>query len=299
MTAVKEQVDVAPVAGIATRDLPVTIVEPRRHGLRAAAREVWQSRRFIGYFGRVFVRKRFARTWLGLLWLPLRPSISLLTRLLVFGGLVGITAGKTPYPVFFLTASAAWQLFNESAYWATRSLEVNRRALRVVHVPRLTVIVSAVIPSFIDFLIYASFAAAAIVYYLARGGGFWLTLTPRSILYVPAGLLLILLLGLGVGLLTASLGARTRDIRFAMSYGLSFVYFLTPVIYPLSKVPNQYKPLAELNPLTGAMELFKDGLFSGHTLSNPSLAVTLVAVVALWVPGVWLFQRVELASNER
>lgn len=280
----------------AAAEAPVTVIEPRRHGLRLAAREVWESRRFIGYFGRVFVRKRFARTWLGLLWLPLRPSISLLTRLLVFGGLVGITAGKTPYPVFFLTASAGWQLFNESAYWATRSLDVNRRALRVVHVPRLTVILSAVIPSVVDFLIYGSFAAAAVLYYLARGGGFWLTLTRSSLLYVPGGLLLILLLGLGVGLLTAALGARARDIRFALSYALSFVYFLTPVIYPLSQVPNRYKPLAELNPLTGAMEMFKDGLFGEHTLSSSSLAVTLTAVVAIWVPGVWLFHKVEIAG---
>jgi homopolymeric O-antigen transport system permease protein len=281
---------------VAPNDLPVTVITPRRRGLRPAAREVWESRRYIPYFGLLFIRKRFARTWLGLLWLPLRPSISLLTRLLVFGGLVGISAGKTPYPVFFLTASAAWQLFNECASWSTRSLEIHRRTLRFVQVPRLTVVLSAIVPSILDFLIYASFAALAVLYYVVRGGGFWLELSPRSIVYVPAGLLLILLIGLGIGLLTSSFGARAKDVRFAMGYALSFVYFLTPVIYPLSSVPNKYRPLAELNPLTGAMEMVKDGLFGGHTLSSASLAVTLTAVAGLWIPGVWLYQRLEVAG---
>ncbi len=295
MSAIGERAR-ASVSVAAGAGLTVTTIAPRRHGLRPAAREVWESRRYIPYFGRLFIRKRFARTWLGLMWLPLRPSISLLTRLLVFGGLVGISAGKTPYPVFFLTASAAWQLFNECAYWSTRSIEVHRRVLRVVHVPRLTLVLSAIVPSIVDFLIYSSFAAAAVLYYVARGGGFWLDLTARSLLYVPLGLFLILLIGIGVGLLTSSFGARARDVRFTLNYALSFVYFLTPVIYPLSQVPNKYKPLAELNPLTGAFEMVKDGLFGGHTLSNASLAVTLFAVAAIWIPGVWLYQRAELSG---
>jgi len=238
--------------------------------------------------------KRFARTWLGLLWLPLRPVLNVATKLLVFGGLVGITAGNTPYPIFFLMATAAWGLFAESVLWSTRSLDINRSLLREVHVPRLVVIVSAIIPSLIELAIVLAIAIAALVYYLARAHVFYLELTLWSPLTIGTALLLIALLGLGVGLIAASASARARDVRFAVAYAVSFGYFLTPVIYPFERIPDQYKPLAELNPVTGALELFKLGLFPHEEVSPKAIAVTVAAVFALWLPGLWLFQRREV-----
>ena len=97
--------------------------------------------------------------------------------LLVFGGVIGLTAGHTPYPIFFIFASAAWALFSECVLWSTRSLDVNRGLLREVHVPRLVVIVSAIIPSMIDFAIGIGIGIAALLYYLARVQLFYLELT--------------------------------------------------------------------------------------------------------------------------
>ncbi len=285
--------------GLRRRALPtaVVVVEPRRTGIRAAFHEFWESRRFVRYFGRGFLRKRYARTWLGFLWLPLRPSISVATRLLVFGGLIGISAGKTPYPVFFLIAAASWQLFAEAAYWSTRSLELNRTLLRDIEIPRLVVLAGALVPSIVEFLIYAAIGGAALLYYFFRAGVIYLDISPRSLVLVPGGLLALTLLGLAVGLFTASLGARARDVRFSLTYALSFLYFLTPVIYPLSTIPNKWKPLAEINPLTGAIEMVKDGLFGSHTLSPDAVIVTFVAVVVALVPGVWVFHRRDVAGG--
>jgi lipopolysaccharide transport system permease protein len=275
----------------------IRVVEPRRRGLAAAVEELWRHRRYSLYFGSRFLEKRYGRTWLGVAWLPLRPLIGVATKLLVFGGLIGISAGNIAYPVFFLTATAGWQLFAESAVWSTRSLELNRSFLRVVHVPRLAVIAGAVVPSVVDALIYVGMAAAAIAYYYFRAGIFYLDLTLLSPLYVFGGLALILLLGVGVGLVTASAGARARDIRFSLTYVLGFVYYVTPVIYPFSTIPNSFKPLAELNPMTGAIELFKVGLFRGSEVSVEALLVSVAAVVALWIPGLWLFQRREVREG--
>lgn len=272
----------------------VTVIEGRRPGILAALGELWRYRRYLMFFGRTILARRYARTWLGLLWLPLRPVLNVGTKLLVFGGLVGITAGNIPYPIFFILASAAWALFSECVLWSTRSLGVNRGVLRDVHVPRLVVIASAIVPSLIDFAITIGLAAIAILYYLARDDVFYLHLTVWSPVAIAAALLLIGLLGIGIGLITASAGARARDVRFAVAYFVSFVYFLTPVIYPFDSVPDQYKPIAELNPLTGAIELFKVGLFPGEAVSPEALFVTVAAVFALWVPGLWLFQRNEV-----
>jgi lipopolysaccharide transport system permease protein len=269
----------------------VTVIESRRVGIGAALAELWRYRRFTMFFGRGMLTKRYARTWLGILWLPLRPILNVATKLLVFGGLIGLTAGNIPYPVFFLLASAAWALFSECVLFSTRSLDLNRGLLREVHIPRLVVITSAIVPSLVDFAITIGLAAIALLYYFVRDDVFYLHLTVWSPFVVVAALTLIAMLGVGLGLITASAGARARDVRFAVAYFVSFAYFLTPVIYPFDSIPDQYKPLVELNPLTGAIELFKVGLFPGEAVSAEALTVTIAAVLALWIPGLWLFQR--------
>ncbi len=271
----------------------VTVIEPRKPGIRAALEELWRYRRFTMFFGRRLLAKRYARTWLGLLWLPLRPVLSLATKVLVFGGLVGITAGSIPYAIFFLFASAGWALFSECAIWSTRSLDINRGLLREVHVPRLVVITSAIVPSLVDFLLTIAVAFIAVLFYLARDDVFHLQITLWSPVVIAGALILLALLGTGVGLLTASAGARARDVRFAVRYLLGFAYFLTPVIYPFDYIPDRYKPFMELNPLTGAIELFKFGIFPGESVSPEATIVSIVAILGLWIPGLWLYQRQE------
>ena len=106
-------------------------------------------------------------------------------------------------------------------------------------------------------------------------GGYTVGLSPRFPL-LPLGLLVLMLLGLGVGVAAAGLGARTRDIRFGLNYAIGFLYFVTPVIYPMSTIPPKWRPVAELNPATGAIEMAKDGIFGTHSLSVPAALVSIV-----------------------
>lgn len=269
----------------------VKVIHPRRGGFAGALEELWLFRWCIPYFGRLYLRKRYRRTWLGFLWVPLKPSFNIVSKILVFGGIVGISAGKTPYPIFFLIATASWQLFAEIALWATRSLEVGRIALTKIELPRLPIIFAAIIPGSIEFFVYVGFAALGLGYYLVRSHTFYLDLGPQSVL-VLAGLALIIVQALGLGLVLA--GSPGRDVRFSLQFGLSFMYFVTPVLYPLSKVPPKYRPLAELNPLMGSIEMVKDGLFKSHELT---LAASLVAVggaLALWAIGLWRLERIRV-----
>lgn len=271
----------------------VHVIAPPQPGVAAAWLEIWRYRRLIAHFGRAFLRKRYHRTWLGWLWLPLRPSLSVLAKILVFGGLIGVASVDAPYPLFFLVATAAWQLFSECAYWSTRSIELNRATLRALHVPKIILIAAAAIPSATEFLIYLCMILFGLAYYAVRAHHLYVSFGLRT-LFVPAGLIMLMLLGLGVGFLTATLAASARDVRFGLQYILSFAYFLTPVIYPLSAVPQHYRPLAELNPMTGAVEMVKDGLFASHELSSDAIIVTVVAVILVWLPGLALFRRHEL-----
>lgn len=293
-TTVESRAQAAATPRVRADRRPVHRFTPRTASLTAALRELWRLRRFVLYFGHRFVAKRYSRTWLGILWLPLRPAVTLVTRILIYGGLVGIASGRIPYSLSFLLATTAWQLFAECAYWSIRSMELNRKLLATVYIPRTLLVASAVVPSVVDFLVNLFFLVAALVYYLIRAHFFYVEVGVQNLLAV-AGFACMILLGLGFGLLFAGASARTRDVRFSLPFILNFLYFVTPIIYPLSQIPPQYRPLAELNPMTGAVEMARDGLFATETLSGNAALVTVIAILLMWGPGLWLANRREVA----
>jgi lipopolysaccharide transport system permease protein len=279
-----------------TSSEPTVIAAPSGR-LREQWSELWRRRALLGYFGRRFVAKRSSRTWLGLLWLPLRPALTLGTRLLVFGGVLKVTAGHVPYPLFFIIASSAWQLFAESAYWSTRSLELHRRELRQMYVPRLVPLFSAMVPALLDFMIYLGFATIAAGYYVVVDHHSYITIGPETPLAL-AGIALTLALGLSIGLWTSHLAARSRDIRFGLAYVLGFWYFLTPVIYPISTIPESWRRLANLNPVLQPVELIKRGLLGTGQVTLHALLVTFAFILVTFVGGMWFFLKAEQASSD-
>lgn len=271
----------------------VHVFEPRRSGIGRSLREAWRFRRFSAFFGARFMEKRYAQTWLGMFWLPLKPGITLVTRIFVYGGLIGIAANGVPYALAFLVGTAAWQVFAESVLWSVRSIQINKKMVRGLYMPRSLLVGSAIIPSVVDFFVHFLYVAIALVYYLIRTHTFYMRLDLRFLL-APAGLVLMLLMGLGVGMTLAGIGARARDLQFSLPFVLSFMYFLTPIIYPLTEFPAKYRPFAELNPMTGATEMVKDGFFRTHTLSPDAALVSVIAVVILWGPLHWYADRREV-----
>ena len=286
---------------VRVRPVPrLRVIEPRARGPLARARELWEYRWLIGYFGRRYLEKRYSRTWLGLLWIPIRPLLDVGLRVLLFGGLLGVSSGHRPYFIFFVVGMSAWELFERTAYWATRSLELSRSILRQFFVPRLTALVGAVVPGGVDFLFYGALTAVAASYYRISRGAFYLDLTPdASWLGVLAGLLLLVLFALGIGLWTSVFVARARDIRFGFSYAMGFWFLVTPVIYPISAIPSQYRVIARANPVTGPVEMVKHGMLGTAGADTFSIAVSLMTIAAVLVSGLWFFGRSESAAVEQ
>jgi ABC-type polysaccharide/polyol phosphate export permease len=112
--------------------------------------------------------------------------------------------------------------------------------------------------------------------------------------YIAGGLGLLLLQGVGFGIVGAIVGARTRDVRFVLGYFMGFLYFLTPILYSFQKVPDKYRVVMELNPMTGAIEIFKVGVFGTPMPPTLALATSIGAVLVIWGPGFWFFHRQEV-----
>jgi lipopolysaccharide transport system permease protein len=258
--------------------------------------EIWSHRRQIAFFGRRLIEKRYIRTWLGMLWIPLRPALDVVLRTLLFGGLLAVSSEGLPYLVFFAVGMAAWMMLESSALWATRSLEVNRGVLRRIDVPRLVPLVSALAPALLEFGLYLGIAAIAVVYYGVIDGTIYVQ-SPFGVdgLLALGGLAILGLLGLGVGLWTSPFVAQARDIRFGFGYVAAMWLFLTPVIYPIDTIPEKYRPLAEHNPATAPVEAFKHALLGTAGPSTTSWLVSLATMAVLVSGGSWFFARKERA----
>ena len=267
-------------------------IEPRLRGVGARAREIWAYRRMFLFFGRRAFEKLYRRTVLGKAWIFLRPLVPLAVRVFVFGALlqVGGTT-KVPYFLFVSVGTAAWELFGSSLMWATRSLQLNSAILSRLYVPRLILPIASMVPGVVYFAIHVAVIVAALVYYRLHEGVWYFDST--WLFVAPVAVLLIMLFALSIGLWTAVLGAGARDVRFGLGYVLEFWVYLTPVVYPLTIVPDHVQWALYLNPVAVYIVAFRGALLGGEGPTPMAWVSALVITAAMIAAGLTFFQKAE------
>jgi lipopolysaccharide transport system permease protein len=277
--------------------LRVRVIEPRRPGLFAPVREGWRRRRMLPFFALKTLQKTYNRTWLGVLWLPLRPGIDLILKIGVIGTLIGSPAPGVPYLLFAMVGMSVWELFEKAAFWGTRSLESSRRQLKQAYFARLPIITGGLAPASVFFGMYAIATVGVIIYFWITDGTTHLTIG-LSTFAVPAGLALLALFGLTVALFLAPVALYARDVRFLLGYALGFWFYLTPVLYPPDKVTGLLEVAVTVNPISAPVGLVGHGLLGTPMPSTASVAFTVVGLVVLIPIGLLFFGRAERASAE-
>ena len=235
----------------------LSIVEPRRRGIRERLRELWSYRGLFKFFGGRALDKMTARTVIGRPWLILRPAPDVLTVTLIFGGLLKVPSSQPAVLPVLCGGRASWAAFETSVIWSTRSLELNRKLLAKVDFPRLILPVASISPAIVELSIYVVLLLGGVAYYGIVDGAFYLELGPQ-LLAAVAALVLGIGLALAIGVWTSVLGASARDVRFSLTYALGF-WLSDHGVLPLSLVPDKYQTLAAANPITPVVELFKWG----------------------------------------
>ena len=279
-------------------DRQTWVIEPSRVGLWAYLREFWRYRRITWFFCGRTLKKMYQRTFLGRFWILLRPLAPLAISTLIFGGLLGVPSDGVPYFLFFLAGSTPWVLFEQSLMWVTRSLEMNRGLVKKVYFPRLVVPVAGVTPGLVYFAVYITILAGTLVYFLATEERWYLVVGP-GLLWAAAAVCLCVVFAIAVGLWTSVWAARARDVRFTLRYVLRFWFYLTPVIYPLSQVPEQYRDWIFLNPMAVIVETFKWGILGIGDLYPRGFGVSIGVILIILVGGLRYFTQVESASVDR
>jgi lipopolysaccharide transport system permease protein len=274
------------------------VIEPRQHGILDRARELWAYRYLWWYFASNTIRDMYRKSALGWFWLLMRIAGPIGLSSIIFGGVLNVPSEGTPYFLFFLCGMTTWILFERSLLVVTRSLEQNRKLITKVYFPRLILPVAAIAPALLYLAVLFVVMIGALAYYHQRDGRWYITVQPG--LLVSAGaVVLSLVFAVAVGLWTSVLQARYRDIRYGLRYFMPFWFYFTPIIYPLSHIPQQWHWVVAINPMAPIVETFKWGALGQGTVNPSGLATSVALIVLTMLSGMWFFNREEAASIDK
>ena len=249
-------------------------------------RELWEYRDLLFFLTRRDLKVRFQQTIIGVFWIILQPVIQMLIFYLVLGILAKIPTEGIPYSIFFLSGFVIWQLFSQVVNTGAYSLLSNIGIIIKSYFPRLVLPVSSTLGSLVDF--FVSFLLL-LVFLLANN----YPITPRFLL-VPVLLIITTLFSSGVGMLFGSLMVVFRDTKNLLAFILMVWMYLTPIMYPISIVPEEYRFLFYINPLTSLVDTFRWVVLGRGTLPSVEyFLVSFVVAVAIWFAGAIAFRSME------
>jgi len=289
-TELLSPVNLKPIAGgeplgPVAHPVPVTRIRPS-HGWRAVRlAEFWRYRELLYFLTLRDIKLRYKQTALGVAWAVIQPLFTMAVFAIFFGKLGGLPSDGKPYALFVLVGLLPWQLFAYALTQSSNSLVNEQRLITKVYFPRLIVPVASVFSGLVDFLVTFGLVFVGMAFFGVKPT--WTAVA------VPALVVFAVLAALAVGLWLSALNVRYRDVRYTIPFLTQFWMFVTPVAYPARMVPEAYRPLLGLNPMTGVVEGFRWALLGTDAPDWGMMAVSAAVVVGLLAGGLFYFRRME------
>lgn len=225
------------------------------------------------------IKIKYRRSVLGVLWTLLNPLLMMVVLSVVFSNLFKFDVEN--FPLYLLSGQVVFNFFSESTTNAMSAIINNASLIKKVYVPKYLFVLSRIFSSFINLM--ASFTALLLVMVATRAELHW------KVLLVPIPLLLLVGISLGIGLLLAALTVKFRDIMHLYSVFTTVLMYLTPVIYPMSILPDWLTPIVRINPVTNILLIFRDVMINNSWIDPVSLIVAVIEVAAFLIIGLRVF----------
>lgn len=267
-----------------TAEVPVRIIRRQSGWIPLDLRELWQFRELLFFLVWRDVKVRYKQTVLGAAWAVLQPLLSTLIFTLVFGRLARMPSDGAPYSLFIFTALLPWTFFANAVATSANSLVGNANLISKVYFPRLLSPISSVGVGLVDL------AVASLV--MAGMFGIYRVMPTPSAVLASLFLLFIILAAIGVGALLSALTVSYRDFRYVIPFLVQLWMYASPVVYPLSLIPEKYRLLAALNPMAGLLDGFRRALL-GQSIRWDLAAVSMAVTLLVLFLGLFYFRRVE------
>ncbi len=266
------------------------VIRSRSGWLDIDLKEVWRYRDLILLFVRRDFVTIYKQTILGPAWFLVQPLFSTLVFTVVFGKIAKIPTDGLPAPLFYMSAIVAWNYFANCLTATSNTLVANAGIFGKVYFPRLTVPLSVVITNLLTFFIQFGVFLCLLLFFCLRGAA----VRPNTfILLVPFLILQMGVLGLGFGILVSSLTTKYRDLTFFVSFGVQLWMYATPIVYPLSQIPERWQWLYALNPMAAVIGVFRYAFLGAGSVRLLHLGMSLAVTVVVLILSLILFRRVE------
>jgi homopolymeric O-antigen transport system permease protein len=275
----------------APAELPTILIKPSSGWAALRLKDLWEYRELLYFFVWRDVKIRYKQTLLGAAWAILQPLTTMLVFTIFFGRLAKVGSDGLPYPVFSLAGLLPWTFFADGLNKSSASMVTDAALIRKIYFPRLVLPISSVLGGLVDFGIAFVVLLVMMVYY-----GVWPTAT---VVFLPFMLLIAVGSSLGVGMWLAALNVQYRDIRFIVPFFIQIWLFVTPVIYPSSKVTEKLTSMGlpgwiyGLNPMAGVVEGFRWSLLGSGTRPGPLILVSSTVMLLILFSGAFYFRRME------
>lgn len=266
----------------------VIISERKLFDLRLG--KIWEYRDLIGLFVKRDFVVYYKQTILGPLWYLIQPIFSTIMYMLIFGNLAGIGTDGVPQTLFYFLGTMLWTYFSESLIKVSNVFIENKAIFGKVYFPRLVVPIASSIGLIIKLLIQFLLFVILYIYYYLKGTG--IELTWRVVAF-PLIIIWIGLLSIGLGMIISSITTKYRDIAMILTFLVQLLMYATPVVYPLSAVPENIKIIFVINPVSAPVELSRKCLFATGNISLDAILLSVAMTIMCLLLGLLLFNKNE------
>lgn len=267
-----------------------TIIRPVSGWFNFNLAELWHYRDLIALFVKRDFTATYKQTILGPLWFLIQPLFTTLVFTVIFGRIANIPTDGLPPMLFYMAGIVAWNYFSSCMTNTANTFVSNANIFGKVYFPRLAVPISVIIINLATFAIQFALFLCFLGYFLARGA----PISPSSrMVLVPLLMVHMGILGLGIGIIVSSLTTKYRDLTFVVGFGTQLWMYATPIVYPMSQVPEKWQWLLALNPMAVVIEAFRSAFLGGGDIRFDFLAISFAMTLTIFGIGIILFSRIE------
>ena len=263
-------------------DRLVTIIQPPKGWVPLELRGLWEYRDLLYLFVWRDLKLRYKQTMVGASWAIIQPFIAMVVLSIFFGKLIKVPSEGIPYPIFAYTALVPWMYFVNALTQSSNSVVGNYTMITRVYFPRLVIPITTVVTGLLDFAIAFAILIGMMLFY---------GIVPTAAIWtLPFFIMLTIATALGLGLWLAALNVEYRDVRFILPFLTQILFFITPVAYPSSLVPEPWRAIYSLNPMVGVIEGFRWALLGKAQPPSVVLVISVIAVIGLLIGGLYFFR---------
>lgn len=265
-------------------------IRPRSSWFDLHLKDLWTYRDLVLMFVKRDFIAQFKQTVLGPVWFVLQPLLTTIVFVIVFGNIASLSTDGIPKTLFYLSGNVVWMYFSGVLTTTSNTFVLNAPLFGKVYFPRLAVPLSIVISNGLKFGLQFLFFLAFLLFFFLKGAPVGLTV------YAALFPLLVLIMAgqaLGMGILFSSMTTKYRDLRFLLEFGVRLLMYATPVIFPLSSIPDKWRWVLLINPMTPVIETFRLAFLGQGTFSWLQLGYSAAFAFVSVLIGAAIFNRVE------